>query len=172
MVYRSARHDPRKAPSVAATDLTTPPLNFPRAYDFTTRTVDGRREILDGLRRQYVVLTPEEWVRQNLVQFLVQDMDYPRGLIAIEHSLEVHGQLHRADLVVYDREGQPLRLAECKEPEVAISQSTFDQIARYNRTLRARYLLISNGLQHYCYAIERDKAEYRFLERLPRYDDL
>ncbi len=172
MVYRSARHDPRKAPSVAATDLTTPPLNFPRTYDFTTRTVDGRREILDGLRRQYVVLTPEEWVRQNLVQFLVQDMDYPRGLIAIEHSLEVHGQLHRADLVVYDRGGTPLLVGECKEPKVAISQETLDQIAHYNRTLRARYLLVSNGLQHYCYAIDRERNQFRFLDHLPRYAEL
>ncbi len=147
-------------------------LNFPHTYTFTTRTVDDRREILDPLRRQYVALTPEEWVRQNLIQFLVQDMGYPRGLMAVEKYLRVHGQAHRADLVVYDREGQPLLLAECKEPEVAISQSTFDQIACYNRTLRARYLLVSNGLQHYCYAIERDKGAYRFLERLPRYDDL
>jgi hypothetical protein len=86
--------------------------------------------------------------------------------------VQVHGQPHRADLVVYDRQGSPLLLAECKEPSVNISQDTFDQIARYNRALRARYLLISNGLEHYCYAIDRDREQYRFLDHLPHYDNL
>lgn len=147
-------------------------LTFPRSYAFTTRTIDSKREILDPLRQQYVALTPEEWVRQNLVQFLIQDMGYPRGLMAAEKFLEVHGQPHRADLVVYDRQGSPLLLAECKEPSVNISQDTFDQIAHYNRALHARYLLISNGLEHYCYAIDRERERYRFLDHLPRYDDL
>jgi hypothetical protein len=148
------------------------PLAFPRPYAFTTRTIDGRREILDPLRQQYVALTPEEWVRQNLVQFLIQERGYPRGLMAAEKFVQVHGQPHRADLVVYDRQGSPLLLAECKEPSVNISQDTFDQIARYNRALRARYLLISNGLEHYCYAIDRDRDQYRFLDHLPHYDNL
>ena len=148
------------------------PLAFPRPYAFTTRTIDSRREILDPLRQQYVALTPEEWVRQNLVQFLIQDRGYPRGLMAAEKFLEVHGQPRRADLVVYDRQGNPLLLAECKEPSVNISQETFNQIAHYNRALRARYLLISNGVQHYCYAIDRDREEYIFLDHLPHYGDL
>ena len=148
------------------------PLAFPRPYAFATRTIDSRREILDPLRQQYVVLTPEEWVRQNLVQFLIQDRGYPRGLMAAEKFLEVHGQPHRADLVVYDRQGSPLLVAECKEPNVNISQDTFNQIAHYNRALRARYLLISNGVQHYCYAIDRHREDYAFLDHLPHYGDL
>ena len=140
------------------------PLASPRPYAFTTRTIGGKREMLDPLRQQYVALTPEEWVRQNLVQFLIQERGYPRGLMAAEKFVQVHGQPHRADLVVYDRQGSPLLLAECKEPSVNISQDTFDQIARYNRALRARYLLISNGLEHYCYAIDRDREQYRFLD--------
>ena len=148
------------------------PLAFPRPYAFSTRTIEGRREILDPLRQQYVALTPEEWVRQNLVQFLIQDRGYPRGLMAAEKFLEVHGQPRRADLVVYDRQGCPLLLAECKEPSVNISQETFNQIAHYNRALRARYLLISNGVQHYCYAIDRDREDYAFLDHLPHYGDL
>jgi len=148
------------------------PLAFPRPYAFSTRTIEGRREILDPLRQQYVVLTPEEWVRQNLVQFLIQDRGYPRGLMAAEKFLEVHRQPRRADLVVYDRQGCPLLLAECKEPSVNISQETFNQIAHYNRALRARYLLISNGVQHYCYAIDRDREDYAFLDHLPHYGDL
>ena len=145
---------------------------FPRTYDFNTRETNGKREILDPLRRQFVALTPEEWVRQNLVQFLVQDMGYPRGFIAIEKYIELHGKSYRADIVVHDRAGAALLLAECKEPGVKVSQETFDQIARYNRVLRARYLLVSNGLEHYCYAIDRERAEYRFLEQLPRYEEL
>ncbi len=148
------------------------PLAFPRPYAFSTRTIENRREILDPLRQQYVALTPEEWVRQNLVQFLIQDRGYPRGLMAAEKFLEVHGQPRRADLVVYDRQGNPLLLAECKEPSMNISQETFNQIAHYNRALRARYLLISNGVQHYCYAIDRDREEYTFLDHLPHYGDL
>jgi len=147
-------------------------LNFPRSYSFDTRQIDDRREILDPLRRKYVVLTPEEWVRQNLVQFLLRDMGYPRGLTAIEKHLELHGKSYRADVVVYDRQGAALLIAECKEPGVKISQETFDQIARYNRALRARYLLVTNGLEHYCYAIDRQQGEYRFLEQLPRYEEL
>ncbi|MFT5085784.1 MAG: hypothetical protein ACI906_002491 [Candidatus Latescibacterota bacterium] len=147
-------------------------LNFPRTYAFDTRQTNDKREILDPLRRQFVALTPEEWVRQNLVQFLVQDMGYPRGLIAIEKYLELHGTSYRADIVVHDRQGTALLLAECKEPSVKISQDTFDQIARYNRVLHARYLLVSNGLEHYCYAIDREKKQYRFLEQLPRYEQL
>ena len=84
----------------------------------------------------------------------------------------MHGQPRRADLVVYDRQGCPLLLAECKEPSVNISQETFNQIAHYNRALRARYLLISNGVQHYCYAIDRDREDYAFLDHLPHYGDL
>ena len=148
------------------------PLAFPRPYAFATRTIDSRREILDPLRQQYVALTPEEWVRQNLVQFLILDRGYPRGLMAAEKFLEVHGQPHRADLVVYDRQGRSLLVAECKEPNVNISQDTFDQIAHYNRALRARYLLITNGIQHYCYAIDRDREDYAFLDHLPHYGDL
>ena len=148
------------------------PLAFPRPYAFSTRIIESRREILDPLRQQYVALTPEEWVRQNLVQFLIQDRGYPRGLMAAEKFLEVHGQPRRADLVVYDRQGCPLLLAECKEPSVNISQETFNQIAHYNRALRARYLLISNGVQHYCYAIDRDREDYAFLDHLPHYGDL
>lgn len=147
-------------------------LNFPRTYAFDTREINDKREILDPLRRQFVALTPEEWVRQNLVQFLVQDMGYPRGLIAIEKYLELHGTSYRADIVVHDRQGVALLLAECKEPNVKISQDTFDQVARYNRVLHARYLLVSNGLEHYCYAIDREKEQYRFLEQLPRYEQL
>ena len=147
-------------------------LNFPSAYPFDIREVEGKRNILDPLRRKYVRLTPEEWVRQNLVQYLIVDLGYPRGLTSIEKGIDLHGKLFRADVIVHDRHGQAVLMAECKEPSVRISQDTFDQIAVYNRVVQARCLLVSNGLDHYCYAIDRGKEEYRFLDRVPRYEEL
>jgi len=148
------------------------PLNFPRQYAFDVRKIEGKLEILDPLRRKYVRLTPEEWVRQNLVQFLVQDRGCPRGLTAIEKRLDFHGKPFRADVVVHDRQGNPVLVAECKEPTVPIDQEVFEQIANYNRVVQAKYLLVTNGLTHYCYAIDREKQTYRFLEHLPRYDEM
>jgi hypothetical protein len=147
-------------------------LNFPSAYPFDIREVEGKRNILDPLRRKYVRLTPEEWVRQNLVQYLIVDLGYPRGLTSIEKGIDLHGKPFRADVIVHDRHGQAVLMAECKEPSVQISQDTFDQIAVYNRVVQARCLLVSNGLDHYCYAIDRGKEEYRFLDRVPLYEEL
>ena len=141
-------------------------LNLPTA-DFDIRQVEGKREILDPLRRKYVRLTPEEWVRQHLVQYLISDLGYPRGLIAIEKGIDLHGKRFRADVIVHDRTGRAVLMAECKEPEVSISQETFDQIAAYNRVVQARCLLVTNGLVHYCYVADRG-----FLDQVPRYDEL
>ena len=146
-------------------------LNFPREYAFEFRRVEERREILDPLRRLFVALTPEEWVRQNLVQFLVQDMGYPAGGTAIERGIEVHGQFFRADVIVHDRSGRPVLLAECKEPAVAIDQKTFDQVAVYNRQVAARYLLLTNGMVHYCWVLAAEH-EYRSLKEVPRFEQL
>jgi hypothetical protein len=144
------------------------PLSFPRAYSFDIRQIEGRCEILDPLRRRYVRLTPEEWVRQNLVQHLVQDLGYPRGLTGVEKALDFHGKPFRADVVVYNREGNVLLVAECKEPGASLGQDAFEQIVRYNRVVRARFLVVTNGLTHYCYSTSRE----RFLDRLPRYEEL
>ena len=141
-------------------------LNLPAAA-FDIRQVEGKREILDPLRRKYVRLTPEEWVRQHLVQYLIADLGYPRGLIAIEKSIDLHGKRFRADVIVHDRTGRAVLMAECKEPDVSISQETFDQIAAYNRVVQARCLLVTNGLIHYCYV-----ADCGFLDEVPRYDEL
>ncbi len=141
-------------------------LNLPAAA-FDIRQVEGKREILDPLRRKYVRLTPEEWVRQHLVQYLISDLGYPRGLIAIEKSIDLHGKRFRADVIVHDHTGCAVLMAECKEPEVSISQETFDQIAAYNRVVQARCLLVTNGLVHYCYVADRG-----FIDQVPRYDEL
>lgn len=149
-----------------------PLLNFPRQYDFDIGALDGRQVILDRLRCRYVPLTPEEWVRQNLVQHLIQDLGYPPGLIAIEKYLDYHGKLFRADVVIHDRQGGPLLVAECKEPAAQLVPQTFEQIATYNRVIRARYLLVTNGLTHYCCALDLAKQQYRFLKALPQYEEL
>ena len=141
-------------------------LNLPAAA-FDIRQVEGKREILDPLRRKYVRLTPEEWVRQHLVHYLIADLGYPRGLIAIEKGIDLHGKRFRADVIVHDRAGQAVLMAECKEPDVAISQQTFDQIAAYNRVVQARCLLVTNGLVHYCHVAGRG-----FIDQVPRYDEL
>ncbi len=141
-------------------------LNLPAAA-FDIRQVEGKREILDPLRCKYVRLTPEEWVRQHVVQYLISDLGYPRGLIAIEKGIDLHGKRFRADVIVHDRAGRAVLMAECKEPEVPISQETFDQVAAYNRVVQARCLLVTNGLVHYCYVADRG-----FLNQVPRYDEL
>ena len=149
-------------------DESYPRLNFPTTYEFSLRRVEGRREILDALRKKYVRLTPEEWVRQHLLRYLIE-LGYPAGLIAVEKGYTFHGKIWRADVVVHRRQGQAFLLAECKAPKVALGPAAFEQIARYNRTVGAQYLVISNGLVHYCYAIDRRRETYQFLDHIPPY---
>jgi len=146
-------------------------LNFPE-YGFDIRTDDGKAVIFDPLRRKYVRLTPEEWVRQHLLRHLVQDLGFPQGRTAVETGFTYQGLPYRADVIVYNRQGTPLLMAECKAPDVRINQSAFDQIAWYNREVQAEYLLVTNGLDHYCFVIDRERKTYRFLEKLPRYEEL
>ena len=148
-----------------------PTLNLP-AYDIRTREQGDKQSIYDPIRSRYVRLTPEEWVRQHFVQYLIQEQGVPRGLIAIEQSFTFQGMQRRADILVHDRQGQPLLMAECKAPRVPISQDAFDQVARYNRVVDAPYLAVTNGLEHYCCRIDRAAHAYTFLEALPPYDAL
>jgi len=148
------------------------PLNFPESYHFETRISDQKQEILDPIRQQFVSLTPEEWVRQNLVQFLKTDLGYPKGLIRIEQTIKLDKKTYRADFIVHKKNGQPILIGECKEPEKEINQRVFDQIANYNRALNCKYLLVSNGLKHYCYSIDLQGGSHRFLPQIPKYSDL
>lgn len=145
------------------------PLNLPE-FEFSYRTVGETRMIFDPLRRQYVKLTPEEWVRQNFVQFLIQDRGYPRGLIRIEHGFSFRGALRRADVVAHARDGRPLLVAECKAPDVPVSQRAFDQIAHYNSVLGCRLLAVTNGLKHYCCEVDRESRSLIFLPDVPQYE--
>ena len=147
------------------------PLNLPE-YDVRTTQRDGESVIYDSFRQKYVRLTPEEWVRQHFLHYLTQELDVPRGLVAVEKKVVVHGQPQRADVVVYDRSGDPLLLVECKAPDTPIKQSTFDQGARYNAVLGAPFLVITNGLDHYACRIDLGARTYAFLDDLPPFDQL
>lgn len=151
--------------------MTLAPLNFPScAFDIQTK--DGKEMILDSIRKKYVRLTPEEWVRQHFVQYLIQELGYPQGLTAIETGFVFQGMQCRADVLVHDRHGKAVLMGECKAPDVKIKQNVFDQIGRYNTVVKATYLVVTNGMQHYCCRIDREQNQYRFLEALPRYEDL
>ena len=147
-------------------------LIFPITPDFEIINRDGREMILDTLRQKYVVLTPEEWVRQNFVRYLIEGLGFPLGLTAIETGFVFQGMQCRADVLVHDRQGKALLMGECKAPEVKLKQSVFDQVGRYNTVVQAIYLVVTNGLQHYCCAIDRENNSYRFLDALPRYEDI
>ena len=148
------------------------PLNFPREYEFDIRADGERSVIFDRVRRQYVQLSPEEWVRQNLLRYLAEDLGFPEGLTAVEQGFVDRGIQARADVVVHDRQGNALVMAECKAPDVKLRQNAVDQVARYNAAVGARYLVVTNGLDHYCWTVDPERHSYRFLEQLPRYEDL
>ncbi|MEW6755850.1 MAG: type I restriction enzyme HsdR N-terminal domain-containing protein [Candidatus Latescibacterota bacterium] len=149
-----------------------PPLRFPRPYALDLRRIDDRLVVFDPLRRRCVPLTPEEWVRQHLLQFLIQDRGCPEGLVAVERALSFYGKPLRADVVVHDRRGRPLLLAECKEPAAKVDEAAFRQAADYNRVLRAPFLLVTNGLTHSCCQWEPGAGTWHFLEDLPTYPQM
>ena len=147
-------------------------LNLPKYEYKVKKREDGSWAIWDRLRERWVALTPEEWVRQHFVEWLITDKDFPAALMGNEMSLTQNGISRRCDTVVGDRTGQPLVIVEYKAPSISITQKAFDQIVRYNMVLHARYLMVSNGLEHYCCQIDYATSSYRFLEDIPRYQDL
>lgn len=144
------------------------PLNLP-PYDCKVRNEKGRQTILDTLRHRYVALTPEEWVRQHFIHFLIDHKGYPPALLANEVSLSIGSKQLRADSVLYSSTLQPRMIIEYKAPTVEITQKVFNQIVAYNHLLHANYLIVSNGLQHYCCKIDYEKRGYSFLQEIPEY---
>ncbi|MFN5706317.1 MAG: type I restriction enzyme HsdR N-terminal domain-containing protein [bacterium] len=144
-------------------------LNLPY-YPFKLKSDGERYLIMDELRKKYVVLTPEEWVRQHIVQYLINFKNYPKGLISLEKGLRVNDLLKRSDVLVFDSNTEPLLLIECKAPEVKISQEVFDQAARYNSVYKVKYILITNGLEHFCAEIEHSSSSYKFLNDIPSFN--
>ena len=133
---------------------------------------NGKKFIFDPLRRKEVALTPEEWVRQHFVHFLLTTRNYPPERIANEVSINLNAAIKRCDTVVYDDYLKPLVIIEYKAPDVSISSEVFDQISRYNAALHVPYLMVSNGLTHFCCFLDYLKMEYRFLEDIPNYRDI
>jgi hypothetical protein len=146
-------------------------LNLPE-YDFQQRVRDGKPYILDVFRKKYVVLTPEEEVRQRFARYLMEEKGYPGSLIQTEYALKLNEMTRRCDILVHKPAGSPAVLVECKAPEVRINRETFDQAARYNMVFRVRYLMVTNGLKHYCCFIDFDAQRVRFMEEIPEYASL
>ena len=142
------------------------PLNFP-FYDFRFKNSENKVQIFDAIRKKFVVLQPEEWVRQNVVQFLINDKKYPKSLINVEKQLTINSLNKRYDVVVYNPEGNITILVECKAPKISITQQTFDQIARYNMQLKAEYLMVTNGLDHFYCKMDYTEEKYWFLDHIP-----
>ena len=133
---------------------------------------DGKNSSWDIIRRKYVALTPEEWVRQHFVHFLVEHKGYPVSLLANEVALTLNGTSRRCDTVLYDRTLSPRMIIEYKAPHIPITQKVFDQISRYNLVFRVDYLIVSNGLSHYCCRMDYDHQSYEFLKDVPEYREL
>lgn len=146
-------------------------LNLP-PFDINVKKVNGRASVFDPIRRKFVTLTPEEWVRQHFVNFLLTEKGYPKTLIANEIQINLNGQKKRCDTVVYNREVDPVMIIEYKAPDVNITQTVFDQIARYNIVLRVKYLIVSNGINHYCCRMDYQKQTYEYLPEIPSYTSL
>lgn len=146
-------------------------LNLP-AFPIKVDNRDGRTVVFDVLRRRYVALTPEEWVRQHFVHFLLEHKGYPQALLANEVQVQLNGTKKRCDTVLYRRDLTARMIIEYKAPEIVITQKVFDQITRYNMVLKVDYLIVSNGLQHYCCRIDYEQNSYTFLEDIPMYTDL
>ena len=144
-------------------------LDFPE-YEFYVQEKGGAKEIFDAISQKYVVLTPEEWVRQHLVKYLGEEKQLPISLMQREIPVRF-GRTHlRADLVAYDRTAKPLVVAECKAPNVRITQAAFDQVGRYNAQLQAPYVVVTNGLSHYYCQVDQGRGAVTFVDDLPMYD--
>ena len=141
-------------------------LNFP-LYEFRFKNSENKLYIFDIVRKKFVSLTPEEWVRQNTIHFLLQERKYPQSLMNVEKQIQVNQLTKRYDIVVYRSDGSIFLAVECKAPQVKITQQIFDQIARYNMTLKAENLMITNGLHHIFYQTDYVNQKYVFLEELP-----
>jgi len=144
------------------------PLNLP-TYKFRIKSNENKLVIFDIIRKKYVVLTPEEWVRQHIVHYLIEEKKYPISLIAVEKKLTINGLTKRTDILVFNNKGLHEIIVECKAPKVKINQSSFDQIARYNLKLNANYLIVSNGLDHFFCSMDVKNECYVFLENIPTY---
>jgi len=146
-------------------------LNLPK-FDFKIKPSEKGNLIFDIIRKKYVVLTPEEWVRQNFVHYLILSKKTPKSLIRIEMHLELNGTRKRSDIVIHNQHGNPLLAVECKAPEIKITQSVFDQLARYNLKLNVPYLIVTNGIVHLFCKYSAEEEKYLFIKDIPEYKEM
>lgn len=144
-------------------------LNLP-TYKFKLKSNENKMHIFDKLRKKWMVLTPEEWVRQHYVSYLIEEKKYPIALIAIEKQMVINNRKKRTDILVFNTEGKPDIIVECKAPSIKITQDTFDQIARYNLKLQANFLIVTNGLEHFYCKMDFKNETYIFLKEIPDYN--
>lgn len=145
-------------------------LNLPK-FPFKLKKAEGKVWIFDGIRKKYIVLTPEEWVRQHFIQYLISVKKYPRSLIKVEGGLMYNELQKRSDIVVYDREGRPWLIVECKSPSLPVSPAVLAQVAVYNSTLKAAYICITNGLVHLCAKIDWEQRKTTQVDEAPAFPD-
>ena len=143
-------------------------LNFP-TYSFRFKNSENKVSIFDSIRKKFVILQPEEWVRQHCVQYLIEEKKYPKSLINVEKELIVNTLKKRYDIVIFNPDGSIHLIVECKAPKIKINQDAFDQIARYNLVLNAEYLMVTNGLNHYYCQMDFENEKYQFLKDIPDY---
>lgn len=146
-------------------------LNFP-SYTFRFKNSENKIAIFDSLRKKFVLLTPEEWVRQHVVQFLLHEKKHPKSLLSVERQLKVNNLIKRYDVLGFHPNGSIHLVVECKAPSIKISQETFDQIARYNLSLKADYLMVTNGLHHYFCQLDYQQEKYHFLKDIPSWEEI
>lgn len=146
------------------------PLNLPE-YSFRWKVENNNHYIFDGIRKKFLLLTPEEWVRQNITAFLIEDRKFPPGLISAESGIKVNTLSRRYDILVYSKNRNPLVLVECKAPHIKITQKVFDQIIAYNYSVRAAFLLVTNGLQHF-FLRKNEGGQFIFCDKIPEFQEL
>ena len=147
-------------------------LNLPKYNMRISRDRNNNIKIFDSIRKKFVSLTPEEYVRQHFTNWLINYLHYPMGLIANEVKISLNSTIKRCDTIVYSNTGDPMMIIEYKAPHISINQNVFDQIVRYNMVLKTKYLVVSNGMQHYCCIIDYENNSYQFILHIPTYEEL
>jgi hypothetical protein len=143
-------------------------LNFPQ-FEYRFKSTENKVSIFDVIRKKFIVLQPEEWVRQHCVHYLINEKNYPKSLINVEKELNINGLKKRYDIVIFNSDGSILLIVECKSYDIIINQDTFDQIARYNLALNAEFLMVTNGINHYYCQMDTKAERYQFLRDIPNY---
>ena len=149
-------------------DMNMPQLNLPNVA-LKTKLVEGTTQVFDAVRKKYLVLTLEEWVRQHFIHYLNKEKNYPLGLMGVEQMVKYNGMQTRADIVLYTADGKPNVIVECKAPNVKITQDAFNQIAKYNFKLKVEFLVVTNGMQHFCCKMDYENNKITFLEEVPAF---